>query len=300
MAAFLALVSALCFALAAALQQRGQFALARAGSAVRGLAGLFRLVAVPVWVLGTLILLVGYATQGVALGRGKLVVVQPLMVTTIVWALPLGYWLTSQRVVRRQVLGAGVVVVGLAMFVLVGDPDAGVDDASTLGLLTSAAVISAVVVVLLLWLRTGTAPSVRAAVLGLSAGLLFGLSAGFAKPVIDDLQAGLAEAAGDWRTWCLLGFGFAAFLIQQLSLATGQLAPAMAAVSVANPAISVILGILLFEERLTRPGWHVVVAGAALLAALGGAVLITLANRETPVPGQPTGTRGALADETLS
>ncbi len=300
MAAFLALVSALCFALAAALQQRGQFTLAHAGSAVRGLAGLFRLVAVPVWLLGTLILLVGYATQGVALGRGRLVVVQPLMVTTIVWALPLGYWLTSQHVVRRQVLGAGVVVVGLAMFVLVGDPDAGVDDASTLGLVTSAAVISAVVVVLLLWLRTGTAPSVRAAVLGLCAGLLFGLSAGFAKPVINDLQAGLAEAAGDWRTWSLLGFGFAAFLIQQLSLATGQLAPAMAAVSVANPAISVILGILLFEERLTRPGWHVVVAGAALLAALGGAVLITLANRETPVPGQPTGTRGALADETLS
>ena len=300
MAAFLALVSAMCFALAAALQQRGQFALAHAGSAVRGLAGLFRLVAVPVWVLGTLILLVGYATQGVALGRGRLVVVQPLMVTTIVWALPLGFWLTSQHVVRRQVLGAGVVVVGLAMFVLVGDPNAGVDDTSALGLLTSAAVISAVVVLLLLWLRAGTAPSVRAAGLGLCAGLLFGLSAGFAKPVIDDLQAGLAEAAGDWRTWSLLGFGFAAFLIQQLSLATGQLAPAMATVSVANPAISVILGILLYEERLTRPGWHVVVAVAALLAALGGAVLITLANRETPVPAEPTGTDSARAAETLS
>jgi hypothetical protein len=46
-----------------------------------------------------------------------------------------------------------------------------------------------------------------------------------------------------------------------------------------------MLGILLFEERLTRPGWHVVVAIAALLAALGGAVLITLANRETPMMG---------------
>jgi hypothetical protein len=81
-----------------------------------------------------------------------------------------------------------------------------------------------------------------------------------------------------------LGFGFIAFVIQQLSLGTGQLAPAMAAVSVANPAISVILGILLFQERLTRPGWHVVVALAALLAALGGAVVITVANRETEMP----------------
>ena len=58
----------------------------------------------------------------------------------------------------------------------------------------------------------------------------------------------------------------------------------MAAVSVSNPAVSVLLGIVLYEERLTRPGWHVVVAFAALLAALGGAVLITLANRETEMP----------------
>ena len=95
----------------------------------------------------------------------------------------------------------------------------------------------------------------------------------------------IGQAAGDWRTWALLGFGFIAFVIQQMSLATGQLAPAMAAVSVSNPAISVLLGIILFEERLTRPGWHVAVAFAALLAALAGAVLITLANRETPMPG---------------
>ena len=107
------------------------------------------MVLVPVWLLGTLILLLGYGAQGAALERGKLVVVQPLLVTTIVWALPLGYWLTSQQVVRRQVLGAGIVVVGLAMFVLVGDPDAGVASASTQGLLLASLVILAVVALLL-------------------------------------------------------------------------------------------------------------------------------------------------------
>ena len=300
MAAVLALFSALCFALAAALQQRGQFALANAGRAVQGLAGLFRLVAVPVWLLGTLVLLIGYATQGAALDRGKLVVVQPLMVTTIVWALPMGVWLTNQHVVRRQVLGAGVVVVGLAMFILVGDPNAGVADASTQGLVVASVMISSVVAGLLLWLRTrAPAASLQAAVLGLGAGLLFGLSATFAKPVIEDLHVSIATAAEDWRTWALLGFGFVAFLIQQLSLATGQLAPAMAAVSVSNPAVSVLLGIVLFEERLTRPGWHVLVAGVALLAALGGALIITLANRETPIPGQSRSQAAALTDETL-
>jgi len=62
-AAALALLSAVLFALAAALQQRGQFALARMGKAVQGIAGLFRLIAVPAWLLGTLVLLTGFRTR---------------------------------------------------------------------------------------------------------------------------------------------------------------------------------------------------------------------------------------------
>jgi hypothetical protein len=194
-AAFLALLAAVFFALAAALQQRGQFALAHRGAAVEGVGGLVRLLAVPIWLLGTVVLLLGYATQGAALDRGRLVVVQPLLVTTIVWALPLGYWLTAQNVVRRQVLGAGVVVIGLALFVLVGDPDAGVDNASTESLLLAVLVVSAAVAVLLVWLRAKTSAALRAAVLGVCAGLYFGLSAGFAKPVLNDLHVSVGEAS---------------------------------------------------------------------------------------------------------
>src|SRR4029079_8545270 len=114
------------------------------------------LLAVQIWLAGTLVLRLGYGFQGAALDRGKLIVVQPLLVTTIVWALPLGHWLTAQNVVRRQVLGAGVVVIGIALLVHVGDPDAGVDDASTESLLLAILVVSAVVVVLLVALRSTT------------------------------------------------------------------------------------------------------------------------------------------------
>ena len=104
-----------------------------------------------------------------------------------------------------------------------------------------AALAISATVMFLLWLPVKT-PTVRAAVLGVCAGLLFGMSATLAKPVLADLHGGIAEAASDWRSWALLGFGLAGFVIQQLSLATGQLTPAMAAVSVTNPAICVILG----------------------------------------------------------
>jgi hypothetical protein len=39
---------------------------------------------------------------------------------------------------------------------------------------------------------------------------------------------------------------------------------------------------------------------AALLTALGGAVLITVANRETQLPGEAAGTDGARTDEALT
>jgi drug/metabolite transporter (DMT)-like permease len=174
MAAVLGLISAVLFALAATLQQLGQFVLARRGKKVEGFAELFRLILVPVWLLGTVILLVGYLTQGAALDRGKLVVVQPLLVTTIFWALPLGYLLTNQQVARRQVLGAFVVVVGLALFVLVGDPDAGVDDTSTRNFVLTSLIICGIVVVLLLLARRRRAPALRAAVLGGCSGLSSG------------------------------------------------------------------------------------------------------------------------------
>ena len=93
-----------------------------------------------------------------------------------------------------------------------------------------------------------------------------------------------------------IGFGLAAFGIQQLSLSTGQLAPAMAAVAVSNPAISVILGIVLFQEALTRPAWHVLVAALALLAAFSGAYMITAANREREIPAGSGGGAPGVVD----
>jgi drug/metabolite transporter (DMT)-like permease len=285
MAGLLALLSAFCFALAAALQQKGTFTLAARGEAVTGVKTLLRLVLVPVWLLGTLVLLLGYVTQGGALDRGKLVVIQPLLVMTIVFALPLGRWLTGQTVVRRQWLGAATVVVGLSLFVIVGDPDSGVSTPDPTSAYVIALVAVSALAVLAIVVGSRGRASMKAAAFGAAAGLWFGLSATFTKPTVDQLHVSLADVLSNPEVYGLLGFGFLAFVVQQLSLATGQLAPAMAAVSVCNPIISVLLGVALFDERLTRPWWHVLVAALALALALYGAVSITMANQERAVPG---------------
>ena len=118
----------------------------------------------------------GYLFQAAALDRGRLSVIQPLLVTTVVFALPLGYFLTKQHVGRREVIGAVVILVGLGLFVYFGDPAGGNENASntqwavTIGLLS---VLSA----LLLVFGSGGGLSMKAAVYGTVAGILFGLSA---------------------------------------------------------------------------------------------------------------------------
>lgn len=290
---FLALAAAFCFALAATLQQRGQDRLARQGNPVHDVKGIFRLLVVPIWLLGTVVLLAGYLIQGVALDVGKLVVVQPLLVTTLVFALPLGHWITQQHVTSRQVLGALVVVGGLAMFIALGDPGEGVDTAESWELVAAIAVVLAGSAVLLV-IGNRMAPAHKAAVFGAVAGALFGLSATFDKPTFSQAGFGSGEMFTEWTLYALVLLGVVAFGVQQLSLATGQLAPAMAAVSVVNPCVSSLVGVLIYEERLSQPGWHKVLAGAALGVAFAGAVIVTLGNRERSAPGEdPSG--GAIA-----
>jgi drug/metabolite transporter (DMT)-like permease len=120
MAAALALTAAFLFALAAALQQKG--ALNLAGVSLARPMSLVRLVGQRMWLLGTVVLLVGYLLQAAALDRGRLAVIQPLLVATIVFALPLGWLLTNQHVGRREVGCAVAILLGLALFAVYGDP----------------------------------------------------------------------------------------------------------------------------------------------------------------------------------
>jgi drug/metabolite transporter (DMT)-like permease len=281
MAAALALMAALLFAVAATLQQKG--ALSLDGVSLAQPMSLVRLVGQRMWLLGTVALLIGYVLQAGALDRGRLAVIQPLLVTTIVFALPLGWLFTNQHVGRREVVGAGVILVGLGAFAIYGDPAGGNDNAPNDEWAIAIVVLGAICAGLLVYGRNGT-PTKVAAVYGAVAGILFGISAALTKPTVDFLHEGVGVMLSHWQCYVLAVAGVLGFVLQQVSLGTGRLAPSVATVSVANPIVGVLLGILIFDERLSRPLWHVVVATASLLVALGGAVLISLSSQPGAEP----------------
>lgn len=292
MASLLALTAAAAFALAAALQQKGALGLGEVSFTHPK--SILRLAGEKAWLCGTAALLVGYAFQAVALDHGRLSVVQPLLVTTIVFALPLGYILTGQHVGLREAVGAGVVVAGLAVFTIVGDPAGGKDNAPADEWAIATAIVVGLSVTLVLLGGRGTLAR-KAGLYGAAAGMLYGLSASLCKPTMEILDAdGLGSMLSGWEFYAFAIAGIAAFLVQQVSLGTGRLAPSVATTSVMNPIVSVFAGILILDETLSEPTWQKVVAWIGLALALWGAITISLARE----PGADQVTPGERAEAT--
>ena len=126
----LALVAALLFALGTVLQQKAGLDEPTDTDAPGGTSGLLlQMARRPVWLAGIAADALGFVAQAVALTIGRLAVVQPLLVSSVVFALPLGVKLTGQTVRRIDIVAALVVAAALAAFLLVADPSGGRDDA---------------------------------------------------------------------------------------------------------------------------------------------------------------------------
>ncbi len=122
----LALGAAALFAVGAVAQQQAAADNATAG----GFGLILRLVRSPRWLAATFGNMLGYALQACALAAGSLLVVQPILVTTLVFALPLGARWNARPITRRELAWAGALCGALAVFLLAANPEGGQDTAS--------------------------------------------------------------------------------------------------------------------------------------------------------------------------
>lgn len=276
----LSLASAMLFALGTVLQQRAGVS-EPSGGAHAGL--VLRMARRPVWLAGIAADGLGFVAQAAALGIGRLAVVQPLLVASVVFALALGVRLSGQRVTGGEVAAAALVVVALVGFLLIASPSGGRSEAPLSDWLVVFVICAAACAPLALLARRGPAPR-RAALLGTAAGVLFALSAALTKAVVDELHAGPGRVIASWELYALAVVGYASMTLNQLALNTGALAATMAASTASDPIVSVVLGLALFRESLHLSGLRAVGTLGALAVALLGIAVLALSQEQTPPP----------------
>jgi drug/metabolite transporter (DMT)-like permease len=247
----LAIASALAFAVATVAQQRA--AAESSDQDARGGQFFGQLLRNPRWLAATAATGGGYVLQAIALGVGSVIVVQPILVTALLFALPLSAYLAHQRLHWTAAVSGLLLGVSLAVFLTLANPNSGADHASAQSWLIVAAVgVPAVATCLIVANRLSGAR--RASLLAIATGLLGGVLAVLTKAVVASAGDGVMHLLTSGETYGLLVVGLSGIYVQQLAFQAGALQASLPIMTVLEPVVASVLGLALLHEELQASG----------------------------------------------
>lgn len=224
----------------------------------------------PIWWAGTGVAVAGYGFQALALAKGSLILVQPLLVSALLFALPLSARLAGRRVTRREWLWAGLLTLSLTLFVLLARPGPA-DRPATLPVSAMVAVGCLVLIVGCVLIARRLDGSQRAVLFAVGVGVLFGVVAVVTKVVMHLLnQRGALGLLATPAPYALVVLGIIATLLQQSAFHAGALQTSVPTMLVLEPVVAVCLGAVLLGEELDVGSYELialVIAVAAMTAA---------------------------------
>ena len=228
----------------------------------------------PLWWAGTLAAVAGYVFQALALAHGSLLLVQPLLVSSLLFALPLSAKLCGERITWAQWGWATLLTAALAVFVLVGQPREGHNrppiPAWTLALAIT--VPSVIVCVIAAHRAVGR---VRAMLLGVAVAILLGMIAVVTKICTHRF------AVGGWHAlmtvpapYVLVALAVTVTVVQNSAFHAGSLQASVPIMLVGEPVVAVLLGVVVLGEHLAVGGSAALVLVVAVVAMMAATVAL--------------------------
>ncbi|MER6983829.1 DMT family transporter, partial [Streptomyces carpinensis] len=245
---------------------------------------LLDLVKVPRWLGGLGLMIVGMVLGAMALGRGEISLVEPLLATNLLFALALSRRQTRQPLGRQGWFGLALLAGGVTAFILAGQPQAG----------------SAVTNPLRHWLIIGTMVGLALllttyakrsrlswgpVLLAVAAGLLYGVQDALTRVSGQRFSAGgWTELLTGWQPYGLLVIGVVGLILVQSAFETAPLRMSLPALTAAEPLAGIACGVGFLGDRLRTDIGALTWEAAGLAAIVTGIVLLGLH------PAMPCGT----------
>lgn len=274
-----ALGSSAFFALATALKHRTAGLTPAVHGAGRGTLGRFLLATArhPLWIGGIGADAGGLALQVTALHIGALSVVQPLMITGLLFSLVLTHKIAGTRVPIREIAGGLLLVAALVGFLAISGasspritgPAQAADHRPALVIGLAAAALAGLCILLARQLPRGGA----AALLGIAVGLTYACTAALIKSCSDVvLSFGPLALLTSWQLYLLVAAGAVGLVLSQLAFQAGPLRASLPAIATVDPLVSIALGVLVYDEHL-RAGLGPITAEVGCLLGLCAAAI---------------------------
>jgi hypothetical protein len=307
----LGLLAAAVFAGAAAVQHRANRSAALRhvhtrtdwGAVGATLRLLPRLLRSPLWLAGLLGNVVGFLLHSAALHFGDLAVIQAVLVTQLLFALPLAAVRTGAAPLLRDWLGTASVCGGIAVLLLVRGERQPPPPADSRVLMVAGLGVAIMSIFIYASRRWDRFARLRTVLLGLAAGTGFSITATFILATGDRLSRLGFLGLLDWPTVGLGMCGVVTSILVQSAFGSGALPAALTAMTVADPLASWLWSLLFFD---TGPLGVAALGGyvaAAVLLAAGTLVLAyspTRAAADLPLQQMSTPVSPATAPRPVS
>lgn len=224
----------------------------------------------PKWWLGSGTAMVGYGLQVAALAFGTLLIVQPILVLSLMFTLPLAAYYAHRRMHGDEIFWAFALTIAVAVLVVLGRPTAG-NPLPELPRWLPALAVGVVIIGATFWWAHGRRTNTSALMLGLATGALYGYVAVLSKATVDIfIHVGILGLLTSWEGYSLVAGAILGTVIQQYAFNAGALKNSLPAMTVAEPIVAFALGYYVLGEKFQVSGWSWVWMALALVVMVVG------------------------------
>jgi len=224
-----------------------------------------------IWWFGIVSMVIGYGLAGWSLGRGNLVLVEPLIAANLLFALPIAAMWCRQRPSWRSMLAALALAGGVSGFVIAARPNGGRSVAIPSDTWAFAGAAVAIVVGVATGLALRRRGERRAAWLGAATGVVYGMQDSLTRRVYGGIADGAFDLLSSWPVWVLFAVGVLGVLLAQNAFDCAPLTSSLPAISVFEPMTGIALGILVFHSHVRTDVLSLSLAAVSLLVMFIGA-----------------------------
>ncbi|WP_407359290.1 DMT family transporter [Microbacterium sp. LTA6] len=230
-----------------------------------------RLMTRPSWLLGTLMLALAVICQLAALVQAPLIVVQPLGAIALVMTTLLNARISGHSPTKQSITAITCCVGGIFLFVFFAAIFATEQEIDERQLFVILAVLLVVIIILgAFWLILRH--RMRALFYVIGAGILYGFVATLAKVVIKRVQAGDFEWVTVVCVIALLAAAAVGAYFVQTAYSSGPPDLVIAGLTVVDPLIAVLIGMVVLGEAAAAPWWVLIIFAVAGAIAVWGVV----------------------------
>ncbi|MGH3395833.1 MAG: DMT family transporter [Streptosporangiaceae bacterium] len=230
------------------------------------------------WLAGIGIMAAGQGLSMWAIGHLDLSVAEPLLATSLLFALILAVPISGQRLRRSEVLGALLLGAGVTVLSVSRSINSQSIHFGGFAYWWAAAAIAGVAVLFLRagWRRSGQA---RATLTGAAAGLIFGISDALTRRTVEMLGGHhpLASVLTSWPAYSLVAASVLAMWLMESSFNAAPLNASLPAITAAEPVAGIALGVVVFGDVIRVSPSMIALQAAGIVALITGVILVARA-----------------------